>query len=179
MTWPGDWPVSGTLALRSITTVAAAWGIGHFLSILVMKRVAGWPLVQQHVWAHTAVRVVRERLPWWGLLVGLWLTAGYWPLTAEVRLLIDRALFLIGGMSVTFAAAAIASRVVDSYGAMLAPALPVSSLTRNIAWGMVAVLGMLVILPTRDLAVLVEVGVDYGCDLGHVERVVNEVIIKG
>ena len=170
----------------------------------------------------------------------------------------------------TLAVARIASESVDAYSAILAPALPVSSLTRNIAWSLIAVLGVLVILnglglsitpmitalgvgglavalalqeplgnffaglfitlagqirvgdyikldsgqegyvvdfswrstrlrmlannlvlvpnaklaqaivvnhhlPSQDLAVLVEVGVDYGSDLRHVERVVTEV----
>jgi small-conductance mechanosensitive channel len=162
-----------------------------------------------------------------------------------------------------------AAQAVDVFGAAIAPALPVSSLTRHIAWGMVATVGLLVILnglglsitpmltalgvgglavalalqeplanffaglfitlagqirlgdyikldsgqegyvvdfswrstrlrmlpnnlvvvpnarlaqaivvnhhlPTQDLAVLVEVGVDYSSDLAHVERVVME-----
>jgi small-conductance mechanosensitive channel len=173
-------------------------------------------------------------------------------------------------VSVVLAGAAIAAQVVDAYGTAIAPALPVSSLTRNIAWGVVATVGLLVILnglglsitpmltalgvgglavalalqdplanffagvfltlagqirlgdyvkldsgqegyvayfswrstrlpmlpnnlvvvpnaklaqaivinhhlPSQDLAVLVEVGVDYSSDLAHVERVVAEV----
>jgi hypothetical protein len=41
--------------------------------------------------------------------------------------------FVVGALSVTLAVAAIASRLVDVYGAMLALALPVSGLTRNVA----------------------------------------------
>jgi small-conductance mechanosensitive channel len=179
-------------------------------------------------------------------------------------------LFVLGTVSVTLAAAAVASQSADAYGSLIAPALPVSSLTRNVAWALVASLGLLVILnglglsitpmltalgvgglavalalqeplanffaglfitlagqirvgdynkldsgqegyvadfswrstrlrmlannlvvvpnarlaqaivvnhhlPSRDLAVLVEVGVDYASDLGHVERVVMDV----
>jgi small-conductance mechanosensitive channel len=185
-------------------------------------------------------------------------------------LIVSRASFVLGAFSVTFALAMLASQSVDTYGALLAPALPVSSLTRNVAWGLIAMLGVLVILnglglsitpmltalgvgglavalalqeplanffaglfitlagqirvgdyvkldsgqegyvadfswrstrlrmlsnnlivvpnsklaqaivvnhhlPAHDLAVLVEVGVDYASDLSHVERVVTEV----
>jgi small-conductance mechanosensitive channel len=209
-------------------------------------------------------------LPRWCLLIGIWLAAGYWPLTAEGHLLVGRVVFVFGAVSVTLALAAIASQSVDVYGAAVAPALPVSSLTRNVAWALIAVLGFLVILnglglsitpmltalgvgglavalalqeplanffaglfitlagqirvgdyvkldsgqegyvvdfswrstrlrmlannlvvvpnsklaqailvnhhlPSQDLAVLVEVGVDYSSDLRHVERVVTEV----
>jgi hypothetical protein len=105
-------------------------------------------------------------LPWWGILVGVWLAAGYWPLTPEVRLLVSRTVFVLAAASVTLAAAAVASRMVDSYGAVIAPALPVSSLTRSVAWSLIAIIGLLVIL---------DVGVDYASDLAHVERVVTEV----
>ena len=53
----------------------------------------------------------------------------------------------------TLAAAAIASQSVDVYGAMLAPALPVSSLTRNVAWALTAVLGLLVVLNGIGLSI--------------------------
>jgi small-conductance mechanosensitive channel len=103
--------------------------------------------------AEFAARSVRRRLPWWSLLIGIWLVAGYWPLTSEGQLLIARAVFVLGALSVTLTAAAIASQSVDVYGAMLAPALPVSSLTRNIAWALVAVLGLLVVLNGVGLSI--------------------------
>jgi small-conductance mechanosensitive channel len=83
----------------------------------------------------------------------LWLAAGFWPLTPEAKLLIGRAVFAVGALSVTLAAAGVASRVVDSYGAVIAPVLPVTSLTRNIAWALVAILGLLVILNGLGLSI--------------------------
>jgi small-conductance mechanosensitive channel len=97
--------------------------------------------------------VVRRRLPGWSLLVGVWVAAGYWPLTTEAQLLVGRAVFVLGAASVTLAAATVASGVVDTYGTVIAPALPVSSLTRNIAWGVIAVLGLLVILNGLGLSI--------------------------
>jgi small-conductance mechanosensitive channel len=203
-------------------------------------------------------------------LIGIWLSTGYWPLTAEGHLLVERTVFVLAAVSVTLALAALAGRSVDAYANLISPALPVSSLTRNVASGLIAVLGLLVILnglglsitpmltalgvgglavalalqeplanffagvfitlagqirvgdyvtldsgqegyvadfswrstrlrmlsnnlvvvpnaklaqaivvnhhlPSHDLAVLVEVGVDYASDLGHVERVVMDV----
>jgi small-conductance mechanosensitive channel len=68
-------------------------------------------------------------------------------------LLVGRTVFVVGALSVTLAAATIASQSVDVYGAMLAPALPVSSLTRNIAWALTAVLGLLVVLNGVGLSI--------------------------
>jgi small-conductance mechanosensitive channel len=43
--------------------------------------------------------------------------------------------------------------MVDTYGRVVAPALPVSSLTRNVAWGLVATIGLLVILNGLGLSI--------------------------
>lgn len=266
----GNWSGWGPALGWTLATLAVSWGVGRVLSAILASRASAWLRDHPHVWVQTGVLVVRRRLPGWALLVGVWVAAGYWPLTTEAQLLVGRAVFVLGAASVTLAAATIASRVVDTYGTVIAPALPVSSLTRNIAWGIIAVLGLLVILnglglsiapmltalgvgglavalalqeplanffaglfltlagqirlgdyvkldsgqegyivdfswrstrlrmlannlvivpnaklaqaivvnhhlPSQDLAVLVEVGVDYDSDLGHVERVVSEV----
>jgi len=31
------------------------------------------------------VQIVRQRLPRWALLIGVWLSTGYWPLTGEAH----------------------------------------------------------------------------------------------
>ncbi|HSK08611.1 MAG TPA: mechanosensitive ion channel family protein [Vicinamibacterales bacterium] len=265
-----DWHGWAATLAWTIGTLAVAWGIGRVLSAVLRSRGTRWLAGFDRPWAETALRVVHRRLPWWFLLLGAWLAAGFWPLTPEGRVLVGRLVFAIVAGSITFAAAAVASRMVDSYGSLVAPALPVSSLTRNVAWGVTAVLGLLVILnglglsiapmlaalgvggiavalalqeplanffagifivlagqirvgdyvkldsghegyvvdfswrstrlrmlannvvivpnaklaqativnhhlPSQDLAVLVEVGVDYASDLGHVERVVIDV----
>jgi len=147
------WPVWGKPFVWTMATLAGSWIIGHVLGSVAMSRLERWHVDRQPVWLRTAVHVVRQRLPWWAALVGIWLAAGYWPLTTEGRLLLERAVFVAGVASVTLAAAAVASQIVGSYGVLVAPALPVSSLTRNIAWGFVAVLGLLVILNGLGLSI--------------------------
>jgi small-conductance mechanosensitive channel len=266
----GAWPTWGSRLAWTLATLAVGWAAGSLLGTLIVARVPRWLPARQQMLVTSTARTLRRRLPWWTLLVGAWVATGYWPLTPEASLLAGRAVFAIGALSVTFAVAAIAAQFVDVYGAAIAPALPVSSLTRHIAWGLAATVGVLVILnglglsitpmltalgvgglavalalqeplanffagvfitlggqirlgdyvkldsgqegyvadfswrstrlrmlpnnlvvvpnaklaqaivinhhlPTRDLAVLVEVGVDYASDLSHVERVVTEV----
>jgi small-conductance mechanosensitive channel len=97
--------------------------------------------------------IVRRRVPVWAVLIGVWLSAGYWPLTTEGHLLVERTVFVLGAVSVTLALAAVASQSVDAYGALISPALPVSSLTRNVAWALIAILGLLVILNGLGLSI--------------------------
>jgi small-conductance mechanosensitive channel len=137
----------------TLVTLAVSWAIGRVIGSIVMSKVPRWLAGRHATVAEFAARSVRRRLPWWSLLIGIWLVAGYWPLTSEGQLLIARAVFVLGALSVTLTAAAIASQSVDVYGAMLAPALPVSSLTRNIAWALVAVLGLLVVLNGVGLSI--------------------------
>jgi hypothetical protein len=149
----GSWPTWGAQLAWTLVTLAVSWGAGHVLGALVTSRVPRWLSDRQQVLAQSAVQIARKRLPWLSVLVGIWLSAGYWPLTAEGHLLVGRAVFVLGAASVTLALAAIASQSVDAYGAIIAPALPVSSLTRNIAWALIAVLGLLVILNGLGLSI--------------------------
>jgi small-conductance mechanosensitive channel len=265
-----NWSAWGPQLAWTVGTLGAAWAIGQIVGAVLMARAPRWVRGRPQPLVDSGVRILRRRLPWWFLLLGAWVAAGYWPLTAEGHLLIERAVFVLGAVSITLALAALASQSVDAYGGLISAALPVSSLTRNVAWALIAGLGLLVILnglglsitpmltalgvgglavalalqeplanffaglfitlagqirvgdyvkldsgqegyvvdfswrstrlrmlannlivvpnaklaqaivvnhhlPSQDLAVLVDVGVDYASDLGHVERVVMEV----
>lgn len=147
------WPTWGAELVWTIVTLGGSWGVGHMVGVVVMSRLPRWLPERQGALVQSSARVIRQRLPWWSLLVGVWVAAGYWPLTSEGHLLIGRVVFVLGAASVTLAVAAIASQSVDAYGAIIAPALPVSSLTRNIAWALIAVLGLLVILNGLGLSI--------------------------
>lgn len=137
----------------TIGTLLVSWLVGHVLGAVLMSRVATWLSGRQQPLTASALGILRTRLPWWSLLVGAWLSAGYWPLTAEGQLLVARAAFVVGALSVTLALAALASQSVDAYGSLISPVLPVSSLTRNVAWALIAILGLLVILNGLGLSI--------------------------
>jgi small-conductance mechanosensitive channel len=137
----------------SLGTIAVCWGIGHVLGSVAAKQVSAWLSARQHRLAGSAARIVRSRIPLWSLLVGVWLSAGYWPLTAEGHLLVERVVFVLAAVSVTLAAAAFVSEAVDSYGAIVAPALPVTGLTRSLAWILSATIGFLIILNGLGLSI--------------------------
>ena len=148
-----SWFIWGAPLAWTFVTLAVSWGVGHLLGAAVTSRVPGWVAESQQALVHSTTQVVRKRLPRWCLLIGVWVAAGYWPLTAEGHLLTGRVVFVLGAASVTLALAAIASQSIDAYGAVIAPALPVSSLTRNVAWTLIAVLGFLVILNGLGLSI--------------------------
>lgn len=153
MNYSGNWYGQVSPLAWTIGTMAAAWAIGHLLGAVLVSRLSTWTTTRQRHLLEAGLQILRRRLPWWSLLVGAWLSAAYWPLTPEGRLLIDRSLFALGALSITLALAALASRSVETYGALLGPGLPVSSLTRNVAWAVTATLGLLVILNGLGLSI--------------------------
>jgi small-conductance mechanosensitive channel len=149
----GNWSAWVRPLAWTLGTVAASWAIGHLMGAVLMSRAPGWMIGRERPLIAAALRITRKRLPYWCLLVGAWLSAGYWPLTAEGHLLAARMAFVLGAVSVTVTLAALASASVDAYGALISPALPVSSLTRNVAWTLIAVLGLLVILHELGISI--------------------------
>jgi small-conductance mechanosensitive channel len=149
----GSWSAWASPLAWTVGTLAASWLIGHLLGAVLMSRGPRWLMGRQQRLTESALRILRQRLPLWSLLIGAWLAVGYWPLTPEGHLLVGRTTFVLGALSVTLALAALASQSVDTYGALISPALPVSSLTRNVAWTLVAMLGLLVILNGLGLSI--------------------------
>jgi hypothetical protein len=229
----------------TVIVLAVSYALGQVLGLIATKWIPRALPERQRALAESIGGILRRRVPTWSLLVGLWLAAGSWPITPETHVLIEKVLFVLGALSVTMAIAAIASRSVDAYSSLIVPALPVTSLTRNIVSAVISVLGLLVMLqeplgnffaglfltlagqirvgdyvkldsgeegyvvdfswrstrlrmlannlivvpnaklaqaimvnhhlPSEECAVLVQVGVDYASDLGHVERVAIDV----
>jgi len=148
-----NWAAWASPLAWTVGTLLGSWAVGHLVGAVLMSRVPRWVTGRQQRLTESALQIVRTRLPWWSLLTGAWLAAGYWPFTPEGHLLVGRTAFVVGAVSVTLALASLASQSVDTYGALISPALPVSSLTRNVAWALIAVLGLLVILNGLGLSI--------------------------
>lgn len=147
--WTG-W--TGALAW-TVATLVMSWGVGALLGRVALSRMPARLQEREKGLMGDAAQRVRARLPWWCLLVGVWVAAGYWPLTAAASLLVERAVFVVGTVSVTLVAATIGARASGVYGAVITPALPVTSLTSNIAWALVATLGLLILLNGLGLSI--------------------------
>jgi small-conductance mechanosensitive channel len=147
------WPAAASPVIRTLVTLAATWLLGHAIGAVLIARLPRLAAIRQHRLIESTVQLLRRRVPWWALLVGAWISAGFWPLTPESRVVLARTLFVLGAVSVTRMAAALASEAVDTYGELIAPALPATSLTRNIAWALVATLGGLVVLNGLGLSI--------------------------
>jgi hypothetical protein len=99
------WPAWGAPLAWTLLTLAASWAIGRFLGTLVMARVPRWVPENRRALVHSSASIVRRRVPRWCLLVGCWMAAGYWPLTAEGHFLVARVVFVLAAASVTLTTA--------------------------------------------------------------------------
>jgi small-conductance mechanosensitive channel len=145
MSWDARWPAVVPL-VWTLVTVAAAWTAGWLLSAVVRRRLPRKAEGRRGLLVAAVDIVVCRRLPFWILLLGIWLSLAYWPLSAPARLLAERAVFVLAAASITLALAALAARVIDVYGALVSPTLPLTSLSRNIASGLTLLIGALVVL---------------------------------
>ncbi len=127
-------------------TIGAAWCIGHLLNAIVITRLGRLIAATRQQWDQAVVSELRRRVPLWSVLVGAYASLAHWQLSPEAALLLTRGLFVVGAVSATLFAAAVASRLIAAYGAMVSPALPVTSLTQSLTWVLVVALGALVVL---------------------------------
>lgn len=153
MTELAAWPAWASPLAWTAATLLVSWLIGQVVGRAVLPRTPSWLAAREFQITQSGLRIMQRRLPFWTLLLGIWISAGYWPLTSTAQLLLSRFTFVIGVASVTLAVAALASEAVDAYGGLINPVLPVSSLTRNIAWAVIAVIGVLVILNGLGLSI--------------------------
>ncbi|MBK5295707.1 MAG: mechanosensitive ion channel family protein [Vicinamibacteria bacterium] len=154
MLWiPSDWPVWLSRLAWTLVTVAGAWVLGRVANALVVRSLVTWAGRTRATWDDAIWEELNSRLPTWAMLLGGWLAIGHWTLNAQAELLATRALFVAGAVSVTLALAAVASRLVGAFGSSGAPGHGVTSLSRTVTWGLVATLGMLVILNTLGVSI--------------------------
>jgi small-conductance mechanosensitive channel len=99
--------------------------LGWTLGTLAVVLIAG----------HLVNAIVVSRLLRWSSL-----TRGKWDV------LVSRTVFALAAMSVTFAVASIASRLVADYGSRVRPETPVTTLSQNVAWLLVSTFGVLIVL---------------------------------
>ncbi len=139
-------PLWALHAVWTGATLAGAWLVGHVVNAAVIARMGRIARLTRGHWDDIFVAELKRRVPLWCLLIGAYASLGYWTVPVEIWTVAVRALFVCGAASVTLFTAAIVSRLVGAYGARITPTIPVASLTQNIAWIIVTIIGLLVVL---------------------------------
>ena len=141
-----DWPSWAGALFWTVVTLAAAYAVGHIVRAIVESRLRRFSARTSGQWDDALVVEFRRRVPFWSLLAGVYLALPYWPLPQAHYDTIVKVLAGCAIASITFGAAAVATGLVTSYGARVAPATPVSALTQNVVRAVIIVLGVLAVV---------------------------------
>lgn len=140
------WPPWAVPLLWSGLIIGVSYVVGHLLRVMVGGRLARLAARTTADWDDALVAEVARRVPFWAVLFGVYLTLGDWPVSVEHRDFAGKVIAAFGVISVTMAASAVAARLASSYGARVAPGVPVSALSQNVVQGLVVGLGLLVVV---------------------------------
>jgi small-conductance mechanosensitive channel len=138
------WPTWVVQALWTVVTIGVLFGVGHVVRLVLATRLSRLAARTAGDWDDVLLQEIGRRIPLWSVLIGLHLSQARWPLTGAAHLQATLWLAAVGVASVTFAVAAVLTRLAHSYGTR--NAVPVSGLTVNLIRIVVTLLGALVIV---------------------------------
>jgi small-conductance mechanosensitive channel len=147
------WPASARTALLSVLVIVVAYAIGRVAKHIVANQLSALARRTGSRWIDPVVGAVARRIPFWSVLVGIYIAAGFWVLAPNIAKTLDRGLYVIAAASFTFLAAEVLVKLVRTHGPTIDPALPVTTLTENLVRIVVVVLGLLVILAGLGLSI--------------------------
>ncbi len=133
-------------SLISLVVVLAAYGAGRIVAAAVRRRLAALARHTPHLWDDVLASELSRRVPFWGLVLGVYFAAGYWAIPPKMAAMLDKALFAAVAVSLILLAAAVAATLTREYGDRLAGDLPMTSLVQNVVRLIIVVVGVLTIL---------------------------------
>ncbi|MEZ5320189.1 MAG: mechanosensitive ion channel family protein [Vicinamibacterales bacterium] len=149
MNWSFDqMPEWGYPLLRTLITVGGGYLLGHLVNALFVKRLLKIASRTSNHWDDILVSELKKRIPFWILLGGVWFSLAYWVFDPDIETFVKRAVIVLLGVSVSLAAASTVSRMIVQYQAEVAPEVPVTGLTLNLARLFVLGIGLLVVANT-------------------------------
>lgn len=146
-------PVWVQTALLSILVLVVAYLIGQVLKRYVGRRLAALARRTSRSWDDAVASELSTRVPFWCLLLGVYVAVGFWALPAHVETTITKLLVAAVGVSVTLMAAAIVVGLTRDYGQRVHGDLPMTTLTQNVARIVVVALGVLTILHSLGVSI--------------------------
>ena len=156
------WPLSARTALLSAVVLAVAYLVGHIARAIVRKQLGSLVRQTSSRWGDAVVEAVAKRVPFWSLLVGVYIAAGFWTLRTNVETTLDKALYVAAALSLTFLASEVLVKLAQTHGPASDPSLPRTTLTENLIRIVVVIVGLLMILRGVGLditAILTALGV--------------------
>lgn len=136
-----------------ILVLGTTFAVGLAIRRLVFRTLSRWCQQTQNQADDLLVRAIRGPFMIWVLMLGIHLAAQASPLPQKISHLISKVLFILFILSMTAVAAKTASEVIRIYGNRLQGALPVTSLSQNLARLAAISVGALLILNSLGVSI--------------------------
>jgi small-conductance mechanosensitive channel len=133
-------------AAWSLVAMLTAMLAGRVIAQTIGRRLSAWASKSSWGWDAIVIEGLQRGLPFWSLLVGVYVAIGFWQLPEQPARVIAGALYVMVWLSVTIFTARAAGRLIGLYGAQVAQTVPVTSLTQYITKAVIVILGGLMIL---------------------------------
>lgn len=154
MNWDLEgWPASARTALLSLLILVVAYVIGRVAQRIVTTQLAAVARRTGSQWAEPAVDAIARRVPFWSVLIGAYVAAGFWHPATNIALTIDKALYVVTAASLTFLASEVLVKFIRIHGPVIDRTQPTTTLTENVIRIVVVILGLLVILNGLGLTI--------------------------
>jgi small-conductance mechanosensitive channel len=139
-------PQSARTAFLSLLVIAAAYVGGKFAAYLFAIKLGALVRRTSSKWDDAVVDAVARRIPFWSVLVGIYVASGYWALTANAITSINKGLYVVLAASLTFLASDVLVKLVRTHGQTIDTGLATTTLTENLIRIVLVTLGLLIIL---------------------------------
>jgi small-conductance mechanosensitive channel len=140
-----SWPVIDRW-IWTAGTIVSAFVIGFLVNRIVIARLQRLAEKTAGDWDDAVILELRRRIPFWAFLIGVRVSAVYWPLQPATVNVISKLTAAVAVLSVTSAAAGIAVRLMTSLGPRLNQDMQVSGLMQNVVRMTIFTVGLLVVL---------------------------------
>ncbi len=141
-----QWPVWVSRLVWTLITIGISLVVGLTIRVFLAARLVRLATKTSRDWDDVLAVELKRRIPFWSLLVGLWISLDYWPVWERHPHLLPGTISTLAIASVTWLVAAVSTRFVATYGPRVSPALPVTGLTQNLVRFLVITIGLLAIL---------------------------------
>lgn len=127
---------------------------GYLVRNLIFRKLLHWGNVARTRNEDIIIAAVRGPFLIWWLILGVYVALEVTPVSRHLAVLLDRVLMVLGIGSVTFTCADIAVGLIGTNAARLENAMPITSLTGNIARVAIFSLGLLLILNSLGISIV-------------------------
>ena len=120
--------------------------VGYIIKKIAVALLRRWAARSDGPVSHLVIQAVNGPLTFWVLLLAIYLAARSAQLTPGARELVGRSLLVLFVMSLTLVAARMSGDLVKHFGSRMPGGMQVTSLTQNLATGIIFTLGVTILL---------------------------------